>query len=110
VSDGRYGLLVKNTRGARSTRVGWTHELQVKCAGPDGNPSTSMLWTKNSRAWRLSTVTAPGSPKDASTANSAVYTTFSAWTSFFWNQPTSADRLLRLGPPFPASAAKMIQV
>jgi hypothetical protein len=103
VSSGRYGLLVKNTRGLRSTRVGWTHELQVKCAGPEGKPSTTMLSMKNSRWCRLSTVTAPGSPKDASTVKSAVYTTRSALTSFFSNHPTSADRLLFLGPPFPAT-------
>lgn len=109
VSPGRYGLLVKNTRWLRSTRVGCTHELQVKCVGPEGKPSTTMLSMKNSRWCRLSTVTAPGSPKDPSTVKSAVYTTRSALTSFFSNHPTRAERLLFLGPPFPATNSTMIR-
>uniref|UniRef100_A0A0E0CW58 Uncharacterized protein n=1 Tax=Oryza meridionalis TaxID=40149 RepID=A0A0E0CW58_9ORYZ len=56
-----------------------------------------MLSRKNSLLCRLATAMAPGSPKSASTVNSAVYTTWSPLAPLFWHQSLMDTRPLCIG-------------
>uniref|UniRef100_A0A0E0CW60 Uncharacterized protein n=1 Tax=Oryza meridionalis TaxID=40149 RepID=A0A0E0CW60_9ORYZ len=66
-----------------------------------------MLSRKNSLLCRLATAMAPGSPKSASTVNSAVYTTWSPLAPLFWHQSLMDTRPLCIGFLVPGKIVRL---